>query len=285
MSALLLDAEVVTEQWNGRKQATLVFALTFVCLLMAGIGGSLIPESAYAVHFDQANLPPSPAHLFGTDWMGRDMFFRTLKGLSISIRIGLFASLVSSLIALLMGIGAAVLGGWFDRFVLWLVDLMQGMPHLIFMIFIAILVGRGIPGVMVGVAATHWVGLCRIVRAETIHLRTSAYVIASRQMGRSRWFIARRHYLPYIIPQALVATVLMFPHAILHESGLTFLGFGIPIEMPAVGVILSESMRYLTMGYWWLAVCPGAILVVLVLLIDRCGNSLSELINPSAAQK
>ncbi|EPH03827.1 hypothetical protein HMPREF1531_01253 [Propionibacterium sp. oral taxon 192 str. F0372] len=285
MSALLLNSDPVVERWNGHKTATLVFALTLVLLLTAGIGGSLIPESTYAVHFDQTNLPPSPAHPFGTDWLGRDMGFRALKGLSISIRIGLFASIVSSLIALLMGIGAAVLGGWFDRFVLWLVDLMQGMPHLIFMIFIAILVGRGIPGVMIGVAATHWVGLCRIVRAETIHLRTSPYVIASRQMGRSKWFIATRHYIPYIVPQTLVATVLMFPHAILHESGLTFLGFGIPMELPAIGVILSESMRYLSSGYWWLAVFPGLLLLGLVLTIDRCGNSLSTLISPSTAQK
>ena len=285
MSALLLASEPVVERWNGRKTATVVFATALVLLLAAGIGGAVIPESAYSVHFDQTNLMPGPSHPFGTDWMGRDMLFRTLKGLSISIRIGLFASVVSSLIALIMGIGAAVLGGWFDRLVLWLVDLMQGMPHLIFMIFIAFLVGRGIPGVMIGVAATHWVGLCRIVRAETIHLRTSPYVIASRQMGRSRWFIARRHYMPYIVPQTLVATVLMFPHAILHESGLTFLGFGIPMQLPAVGVILSESMRYLTTGYWWLAVFPGAMLLLLVLTIDRCGNSLSALISPSTAQR
>jgi len=213
------------------------------------------------------------------------MLARTMKGLSISIWIGLFASVVSSVIALLLGIGAAVLGGWFDRFVLWLVDLMQGMPHLILLIFIAILSGRGITGVMIGVAVTHWVSLCRIVRAETIHLHTSAYVIASRQMGRSRWFIAVNHYMPYILPQTIVATVLMFPHAILHESGLTFLGFGIPQQLPAIGVILSESMRYLSTGQWWLALFPGLTLLVLVLLIDRCGQSLSTLINPRTSQR
>ena len=285
MSALLLETEPVTERWNGRKTATVVLAVTVTLLVAAGVGGALLPETRYAVHFDQINQAPSLRHPFGTDWLGRDMLFRTLKGLSISIRIGLFASVVSSVIALLLGIGAAVFGGWYDRVVLWLVDLMQGMPHLIFMIFIAILVGRGIPGVMIWVAATHWVSLCRIVRAETIHLRTSPYVLASRQMGRSSWFIAWRHYVPYIVPQTVVATVLLFPHAILHESGLTFLGFGIPVQMPAIGVILSESMRYLTTGHWWLAVCPGLILLAMVLVIDRCGNALSALISPSTAHR
>lgn len=284
MSALVLATEPVVERWNGRRRATVVFAGTALLMVVLGVLGGMIPESAYAVHFDQANRPPSPAHLFGTDWMGRDMLMRTLRGLSISIRIGLFASLVSTVIALLLGIGAAVCGGWVDRAVLWLVDLMQGMPHLILMIFIAILVGRGIPGVMIGVAATHWVSLCRIVRAETLHLRTSAYVIASRQMGRSRWFIARAHFVPHIVPQALVNTVLMFPHAILHESGLTFLGFGIPSQLPAVGVILSESMQYLSTGAWWLGVFPGLALLAIVLVVDRCGDSLQALVSPAAAQ-
>lgn len=212
------------------------------------------------------------------------MLMRTLKGLSISIRIGLFASLVSTLIALLLGGGAAVCGGWVDRIVLWLIDLMQGMPHLVLMIFLSILVGRGIPGVMIGVAATHRVSLARIVRAETIHLRASPYIIASRQMGRGRWFIARAHFPPHIVPQALVSTVLMFPHAILHESGLTFLGFGIPGQLPAVGVILSESVRYLSTGAWWLGVLPGLALLAIVLVIDRCGDSLQALVSPASAQ-
>lgn len=284
MSALLLSSEAVAERWNGRRTAAVVLVLTALLLIGLGVGGAMIPESAYAVHFDLANRPPSAADPFGTDWMGRDMLMRTLKGLSISIRIGLFASLVSTLIALLLGVGAAVCGGWVDRIVLWLIDLVQGMPHLVFMIFISILVGRGIPGVMIGVAATHWVSLARIVRAETIHLRTSPYVIASRQMGRGRWFIARAHFLPHIVPQALVNTVLMFPHAILHESGLTFLGFGIPSQLPAVGVILSESMRYLSTGAWWLGVLPGLALLAIILVIDRCGDSLQALVSPAAAQ-
>lgn len=212
------------------------------------------------------------------------MLMRTLKGLSISIRIGLSASLVSTLIALLLGGGAAVCGGWADRIVLWLIDLMQGMPHLVLMTFLSILVGRDIPGVMIGVAATHRVSLARIVRAETIHLRASPYVIASRQMGRGRWFIARAHFPPHIVPQALVSTVLMFPHAILHESGLTFLGFGIPGQLPAVGVILSESVRYLSTGAWWLGVPPGLALLAIVLVIDRCGDSLQALVSPASAQ-
>lgn len=182
------------------------------------------------------------------------------------------------------GGGAAVCGGWADRIVLWLIDLMQGMPHLVLMIFLSILVGRGIPGVMIGVAATHRVSLARIVRAETIHLRASPYVIASRQMGRGRWFIARAHFPPHIVPQVLVSTVLMFPHAILHESGLTFLGFGIPGQLPAVGVILSESVRYLSTGAWWLGVLPGLALLAIVLVIDRCGDSLQALVSPASAQ-
>lgn len=279
MTALTIASHPLQERWNGRRQAAVVCGTAAALLLAIGLGGTFLPAHWYGVSFPHANLAPSGARPFGSDWLGRDMLWRTIAGLSISLRIGLFASLLSSVVALLMGLSAAMLGGWWDRVVLWLVDLMQGMPHLIFMIFLAILVGRGMTGVMVGVAATHWVGLCRIVRAETLYLRTSPYVMASRQMGRSRWFIARKHYLPSVIPQTVVATVLLFPHAILHEAGLTFLGFGIPAHVPAVGVILSESMRYLMTGMWWLAVFPGVALMLMVLAVDRFGHALAALVS------
>lgn len=279
MSALTVATLPLRERWNGHRQAALTLVATTALLAAVGVCGALVPADSYGAHFGAANRPPSAAAPFGTDWLGRDMLWRTIAGLSISLRIGVVASLVSSGIALLLGISAAMCGGWWDRVVLWLVDLMQGMPHLIFMIFIAILVGRGVTGVMVGVAATHWVSLCRIVRSETLHLATSPYVLASRRLGKSRWFLARRHYLPAVVPQTVVATALLFPHAILHEAGLTFLGFGIPAQMPAVGVILSESMRYLVTGMWWLAVFPGAALLGMVLAVDRAGHGLARLLS------
>ncbi|MFV0453272.1 MAG: ABC transporter permease [Propioniciclava sp.] len=273
----------VGRTWNGRRRAAAVFGVAAVGLITVALVGTWMPESWYAVDFSRRSQPPSPAHLFGTDWLGRDMLSRSIKGLSISIRIGLFAAVVSSVIAIVLGTLAATLGGWADRAVLWLVDLFQGMPHLIFMILVAILMGRGATGIMLGVALTHWVSLARVVRAETLHLAEAPYVRISRGLGRSPWWVATRHYLPHIVPPTVTATVLMFPHAILHEAALTFLGFGMPHEVPSIGVILSEAMRYLTTGAWWLTVFPGAALLAVVLLFDRCGRALAGLISPATA--
>jgi peptide/nickel transport system permease protein len=96
--------------------------------------------------------------------------------------------------------------------------------------------------------------------------------------------VAVRHIFPHVLPQFFVGLILLFPHAILHESGLTFLGFGLPPEQPAIGIILSESMRYISSGAWWLAFFPGLSLVILVLLIDKLGNTVRLLLEPREAQ-
>ena len=145
--------------------------------------------------------------------------------------------------------------------------------------------GRGFRGLLVGIAATHWCSLARLVRAEVLQLRSRPYVALSRRLGKSGWWILRRHLLPQLAPQLLVGLVLLLPHAILHEASVSFLGFGLPPEQPAIGIILSESMEYLSAGMWWSAVLPGLCLVLLVLLVDRLGEELRRLLDPDGAQE
>ncbi len=278
-------------QNNSRKKINLrtrtVAALAVCIFFLTGIFvfGLFINESHYAVDFSQKNLSPSLAHFFGTDWLGRDMFFRSVKGMTTSIQIGLIASLVSSVIAILLGTLAATAGKRVDSVILWLVDLFQGKPHLIFLMLVSILVGKGVKGILIGVAITHWTGLTRIVRAEILSLKTNQYIMQAKKLGQTPMGIATKHMLPHIFPQFLVGLLLLFPHAILHESSLTFLGFGIPPEQPAIGVILAESMRYITLGMWWLAVFPGALLLTVVLLFDGIGNNLKKLLDPKTGQE
>jgi peptide/nickel transport system permease protein len=260
-------------------------AVAGLILFIIFTAGILLKADRYASDFSVKNKPPTLAHLFGTDWLGRDMFFRTLKGLSLSMVIGLFASLVSSLIAVVLGSIAASGGRRADSLILWMVDLFQGMPHLIFLIFVCILLGRGFQGIMIGVALTHWPPLTRIVRAEIISLKNRQFIISSLSLGSSVLRVAAGHFAPHIVPQFIVGLILMFPHAILHEAAITFLGFGIPPEEPAIGIILSEAMRYITSGHWWLAFFPGVSLLLIVLLIDRLGHNLEHLFNPASAQR
>ncbi len=271
--------------FNLRTKTIIIVAVCSIFLLGILISGMIIDETYFGVDFAQRSLPPSAKHLFGTDWMGRDMFFRSIKGMTTSIQIGLVASIVSSVIAIILGTLAATAGKKVDEAILWLVDLFQGKPHLIFLMFVSILVGKGVKGILIGVAITHWTGLTRIIRAEILSLKTNQYILQSRKLGKSPMWIATKHILPHIFSQFFVGLLLLFPHAILHESSLTFLGFGIPPEQPAIGVILSESMRYITLGMWWLAVFPGALLLSVVLLFDGIGNNLKKLLDPTTGQE
>jgi peptide/nickel transport system permease protein len=244
-----------------------------------------INKEALKPDFTQKNLPPSIQNPFGTDWMGRDMLLRTIKGLSISIIIGLVASFVSAMIAVIIGALAGVGPKWVDQIVIWFIDLLMGIPHMVLLILISFAVGRGMKGILIGIALTHWTNLARLIRSEVLQIRNEAYIKVSRKLGRSNIFILRKHVIPFILPQILVGIILMFPHAILHESSITFLGFGLPPEEPAVGIILSESMKYLSTGMWWLAVFPGTALIAIVMLFDKLGDHLKGLLDPNSAQE
>ena len=249
------------------------------------VSGLALFGQATVTDFTAKNLAPSLFHPFGTDWMGRDMLSRTLAGLSTSVLVGLLAATVSSVIALVLGCAAALGGKRVDAVVSWLIDLMMGVPHIVLLVLISFAIGKGFWGVTIGVAVTHWPSLARVVRAEVLQCRESKFVEVARMLGQSPARIALRHMVPYVLPQFVVGLILLFPHAILHEAAITFLGFGLSPEQPAIGVILSESMSYLSTGAWWLAVFPGLALMATVLLFDVAGQSLRKLLDPHTAQK
>ncbi len=271
---------------NNRRAKTLtaVFAFSLILLLVA-VFGHLWESDALVTDFSRKNLKPCSDYLFGTDWLGRDMLKRTVAGLSMSIRLGVVTAASSAVIALVLGTAAAVLGKAADMAVSGLIDTMMGIPHMLLLILISFACGKGFTGVAIGIALTHWPSLARLIRAEVLQLKASQYVKISERLGMGRWRIAAEHMVPHLVPQFLTGLVLMFPHAILHEASITFLGFGLPPEEPAIGIILSESMKYLITGKWWLAVFPGAALVATVLIFQGLGQSISGLLDPGSAHE
>lgn len=213
------------------------------------------------------------------------MFVRTIKGVSISIIIGLIASIISAIMAVIIGSLAATMPHWVDNMVIWVIDLIMGIPHLVLLILISFVLGRGFKGIMIGIAITHWTSLALLVRSEVLQLKSEFYIKLSKQLGKSNFYIIRKHIIPHILPQIIVGLILLFPHAILHEAAITFLGFGISPEQPAVGIILSESMKYLSTGMWWLAFFPGLTIVLVVLLFEKLGENLKRIIDPYSAQE
>lgn len=270
---------------NHRKKAIIYAAFMTVFLIGVYTLGILIPEEAVKGSFINAKLPPCFEYPFGTDALGRDLFLRTVKGLSVSITVGIAASAISAVIAVFMGAAAATGSKRLDALINWIIDLVMGIPHTILIILISFSLGRGLKGLLAGIAATHWCSLARLIRAEVLQLRSRQYIAISKKLGKSGWWILRNHLLPHLVPQLLTGLILMFPHAILHEAAVSFLGFGLPPEQSAIGIILAESMRYLSVGMWWPAVLPGLTLVCCVLAIDKLGNSLDMLTSPYGYQE
>ena len=274
------------EQWfiyraNLRTKTLVVIGLSALIIISIFVCGYFIRD--IPTNFASANQMPSFEHLFGTDWMGRDMFQRTIAGLGLSLMVGFIASVVSTFISIFLGLFSSF-NKFADEAVAGIIDLFGSIPHILLIILVSIMFGGGVFGVIMGVGLTHWTPLARVLRSEVKEIKTKEYIHLAEHLGKSRVWVAVKHIFPAIISQIIVGVILMFPHAIMHEAAITFLGFGLPPHEPAIGVILAESMHYLSSGYWWLAFYPGLALLLVVLLFDLIGENVEKLLNPETAQ-
>ena len=275
------------KQWfvynaNLRTKTLVIIAISVVVIASILIASLFIGE--IPTSFASANQMPSLEHLFGTDWMGRDMFQRTIAGLALSLTVGIIASAISTVISIILGLFSSF-NRFADEIVAGIIGLFGSIPHILLIILVSIMFGGGTFGVIMGVGLTHWTPLARVLRSEVKEIKTKEFIALAQNFGRSKAWIAMKHILPLVISQIIVGVILMFPHAIMHEAAITFLGFGLPPHEPAIGVILSESMHYLSSGYWWLAFYPGMSLLIVVLLFDLIGESVEKLLNPETAHK
>ena len=267
---------------NLRTKTLVIIALSALVIVSIFVSGYFIKD--ISTSFISANQMPSFEHIFGTDWMGRDMFQRTIAGLGLSIMVGFIASVISTIISIVLGLFSSF-NKFADECVAGIIDLFGSIPHILLIILVSIMFGGGVIGVVMGVGLTHWTPLARVLRSEVKEIRTKEYIHLAENIGKSKIWIATKHIFPLIISQIIVGVILMFPHAIMHEAAITFLGFGLPPHEPAIGVILSESMHYLSSGYWWLAFYPGMSLLIVVLLFDFIGENVEKLLNPETAQE
>lgn len=265
---------------DRRTRVLAYLVLGAVVLIGVVVAGTLAQDAARTPHLDAVSERPTAGNWFGTDRLGRDMFARTLVGLRLSLVVGTIAALASTVIAIVLASLSATLGGWVETAVNWLVDLFLALPHLVLLILLAFALGGGTRAVIIAVAVTHWPTLTRVLQAQARQVVSSEYVATSRALGTGTFRIARRHLVPHLLPHFVVGTALMFPHAILHEAALSFLGLGIDPTQPAIGILLADSMKVLSAGMWWLAVLPGVCLLALVKLVDSIGENLRSILDP-----
>ncbi len=265
-----------TRALRVRTSAALV-AVTVLAVLLVP---PLVRLDQQAVDLSAKLLAPSWAHPFGTDDVGRDLLLRCVYGLRVSLLVGAAAALTATLIGTAVGATAGALGGWADRALMRVVDTVSSVPHLLLGIFVVAMFRPGVWPVVVSVALTHWLSTARIVRAEVLSLRSRPYIDAAVSGGASRWRVLVRHLLPGVLPQAALAAVLMVPHAMWHESALSFLGLGLPTHTASLGTLIQSARGSLLAGQWWPTLFPGLFIIVPTLAVAGLAGAWRERINP-----
>ncbi|MFG2517721.1 ABC transporter permease [Streptomyces sp. NPDC048527] len=279
-------AELTWRTYGGARRSTRVWRVRTSAVLVAAVvlAVLVVPPLAHldeqAVDLAAKLQPPSWVHPFGTDDVGRDLLLRCVYGLRVSLLVGIVAAVVATVIGTAVGALAGAVGGWTDRVVMRLVDVFSSVPHLLLGIFIVAMFRPGVWPVVVSVALTHWLSTARIVRAEVLSLRSRPYIDAALSGGSSRWRIAVRHLLPGVLPQAALAAVLMVPHAIWHESALSFLGLGLPAHQASLGTLVQSARGSLLAGDWWPTLFPGLFIIVPTLAIAGLAGAWRERFNP-----
>ena len=224
-------------------------------------------------------LAPCANHWLGTDGLGRDVALRLAQGARIAFQVGVVSSLIAIPIGVLLGCLGGYFGGKTDDFVIWLSTTFASIPGLLFVLAIAMVVGKGLLGVFLAIGLTTWVGTCRLVRAEVLKQKERGYVRAGRALGFSHGRILFRHILPNVIHVALVSFTLRFPAAIGTEVFLSFLGIGAQGQ-PSWGTMISSARLRLWQGMWWELAAVTAAIFAVVLAFNLLGDALRDALDP-----
>ncbi|MFG3426731.1 ABC transporter permease [Streptomyces californicus] len=268
----------------GRTARRVRVTASAVIVVAVGLAVLVVPPltqlDQQAVDLANKLVLPSLAHPFGTDDVGRDLLLRCVYGLRVSLLVGLVAALTATVVGTAIGALAGALGGWADRIVMRVVDALSSIPHLLLGIFIVAMFRPGVWPVIISVALTHWISTARIVRAEVLSLRSRPFIDAAVSGGASRTRIVVRHLLPGVLPQAGLAAVLMVPHAMWHESALSFLGLGLPAHQASLGNLVQSARGSLLAGDWWPTLFPGLFLIIPTLALAGLAGAWRDRINP-----
>jgi len=272
--------------WRQFRRNHLAVAGGMVVLVLglaAVLAPLLAPYDPAAYDVKQILLPPGPAHWFGTDQIGRDVFSRMLYGARISMAVGFVSVGIAVVVGTLIGIVAAFYGGRVDELLMRFVDLMLNFPRLFLLLTLIALLRPSIWVIMAVIGFTGWMGLARLVRGEILSLKEREFVQSARALGARDRRIMFRHILPNALVPVLVSATLGVAGAILAESGLSFLGLGVQPPTPSWGNILIDGKANIEIA-WWLSVFPGMAILITVLAYNLLGEGLRDALDPRLHQ-
>lgn len=262
-----------------RTQKVLILSLSVIAFysFLALLTSRGVIASDYAlIKTDLSYSPPSANYFFGTDFLGRNVFSRALKGSEIALVIGFFAATLSTLIGLTLGLISAYFSGWIDDLVVWLYTTLESIPYILLIAGLSFTMGPGLSNLYIALGLTSWVSLCRLVRAEVYKQKKQDYVAAAESVGASHLRRMLRHILPNIYHIALIQFTLSFIYAIKVEVILSFLGLGVEPGVPSWGLMINEAKDELTRGVWWGLASATLMMFILVLAVNLLVHSLGR---------
>ncbi len=266
-----------------QNRAAMIGGITILVLIILAIFAPWIAPYSYSYqNLDIGASPPSAEHLLGTDVLGRDLLSRLLYGARISLLVGFVATGVALVIGVTWGIVAGYFGGRVDSIMMRIVDVLYGLPFIIFIILLMVIFGRNIWLLFAAIGAVEWLTMARIVRAQVIGLKNQEFVQAAQVMGVSNFSMFRRHILPNILGPIAVYATLTIPQVMLLEAFLSFLGLGIQPPMSSWGTLIRYGVESMEEHYW-LLIYPGLTFTITLFALNFFGDGLRDALDPKTS--
>lgn len=268
-----------------RNPLAVAGALIIAALVLTAVfADTIAPGGPGGQFLDRRLEPPSAAHWFGTDQLGRDIFARVVHGAQITLQIVALVAIISAPLGLLIGAISGYFGGWIDRTLMGVTDVFLSMPKLVLALAFAAALGPGIENAIIAIAITTWPAYARIARAETLTLRNSEFVAAARLLGASHTRIITRHVLPLCTSSMIVRVTLDMAGIILTAAGLGFLGLGAQPPAPEWGAMISGGRSFIY-DQWWVSTFPGFAIILVSLGFCFLGDGLRDVLDPKSERK
>ncbi|MBM3344363.1 MAG: ABC transporter permease [Betaproteobacteria bacterium] len=291
-ATLARQGSPLREFWRGySKSRVAVAALILLLLILAvAIGAPLIsPQDPYdlkQLDIMDSKLAPGEKsatgglYLLGTDDQGRDMLSAIFYGLRISLGVGVMSTVVALAIGIVVGLISAYAGGWTDALIMRLVDLQLSFPAILIALILLAITGQGVDKIIIALIAVQWAYYARTVRGAALVEKRKEYVDAAICLGYNPVRIVLRHIMPNVLPPLIVVATVQVAHAIALEATLSFLGLGMPITSPSLGLLISNGFTHLLSGKYWISFFPGIALLVTIVAINLVGDQLRDVLNP-----
>ena len=261
------------------KVALAGFVVILLIALLAAFAPLFSKYDAYTNNLLERHMPISKEHIFGTDALGRDIWCRIWVGARVSLLIGFSAAIIESVVGVIIGGISGYLGGKADLIIMRIVEIMSAIPNMIFIILIMVIVGQGIPPLILSFAVTGWLGMARLVRGQVLHLKELEFVMVAKTMGANAGRIIFRHLIPNTIGVIIVSLTMSIPQAIFTEAFLSFIGIGVKPPTPSWGVLASDGATVLR-AYPSELLIPALLICLTMLSLNLLGDGLRDALDP-----